>query len=174
MRKFKLFGTALLVIMVILWLLTLMLPSAVTVSNTALIDAGDSAVTAQITHLQNWPNWNPAYEGRHISTKIAVVKDTTYGWLTDSTGKSLKVAFTRPASNVIEVLFPEASGPKGSYEFVLIAKGPARTQLTWNVNTNLGWYPWRKIVGIFLDKMTGPIYERAIQFLKKAAEPPAS
>ncbi|MDE3212133.1 MAG: SRPBCC family protein [Bacteroidota bacterium] len=174
MQKFKLFATGLLLMLIVLWLVSLFLPSAVTVSQTLLIDASDSAIAAQVENLPNWANWNPAYEGKTITTHTRMSGDTTYGWITDSSGRNLQVVLTRPASNVIEVDFPGSNGPKGSYQFVLIPKDHGQTQLTWNINTELGWYPWRKIVGIFLDKMTSPIYERAIHYLKMAAEPRAS
>jgi hypothetical protein len=42
--------------------------------------------------------------------------------------------------------------------------------LTWNVNTNLGWLPWKKMEGILLDKFSGDQYETALENLKKTAE----
>jgi hypothetical protein len=34
----------------------------------------------------------------------------------------------------------------------------------------MGWYPWKKIQGIFLDKFTGDQYVAAMKDLKIAAE----
>jgi hypothetical protein len=38
------------------------------------------------------------------------------------------------------------------------------------VNTYFKWYPWEKIKGIFLDKISGPQYESALVRLKEFAE----
>ena len=43
-------------------------------------------------------------------------------------------------------------------------------EIIWNVNTDLGWYPWKRIQGIMMDKLTGPEYELALQNLKKVCE----
>jgi hypothetical protein len=38
------------------------------------------------------------------------------------------------------------------------------------VNVDLGWYPWKRIEGIFFDKFSGTQYESALEDLKSAAE----
>ena len=70
----------------------------------------------------------------------------------------------------ISILLSEEDGSTKKYEFILLHNGAGQTQLTWNVNIELGWYPWKKFGGIFLDKVTGPQYEAALQNLKMAAE----
>ena len=57
-----------------------------------------------------------------------------------------------------------------TWQFILSSNGPGQTHLTWNVNTTLPWYPWKKIAGIFLDKITGPQYQEVLQNLKIAVE----
>jgi len=41
------------------------------------------------------------------------------------------------------------------------------------VNTKLKWYPWKKLAGVFMDKIKGPQYETVLQNLKAASENPA-
>jgi hypothetical protein len=43
-------------------------------------------------------------------------------------------------------------------------------QVEWRVLTKLKWYPWEKFYGIFIDKLTGPGYEVALNNLKELAE----
>ena len=43
-------------------------------------------------------------------------------------------------------------------------------QVEWRVLTKLKWYPWEKFYGIFIDKITGPGYELALNNLKDLAE----
>ena len=57
-----------------------------------------------------------------------------------------------------------------NYQFVILPGNKGHTQIVWNVNTNLGWYPWKKIQGIIMDKVTGQEYTLALQNLKKIAE----
>jgi hypothetical protein len=70
----------------------------------------------------------------------------------------------------IEISVSEENEKRKTYQFILLPNAEGQTRLVWNVNTELGWYPWRKLGGIFLDKVTGPQYEAALQNLKNAAE----
>jgi len=57
-----------------------------------------------------------------------------------------------------------------TWQFILSVKSTGQTQLIWNVNTIFPWYPWKKIAGIFLDKVTGSQYQEILQNLKKTVE----
>ena len=73
------------------------------------------------------------------------------------------------ASNMDVFLFYENEN-NVTYQFILSPRKGGQTQLTWNVNTKFPWYPWKKIKGIFLDKVTGPEYQEILQNLKTAVE----
>jgi len=51
-----------------------------------------------------------------------------------------------------------------------LPNGTGQTQFIWNVNTTLDWYPWKKLAGIFLDKIAGPQYADALRNLKATIE----
>jgi hypothetical protein len=40
----------------------------------------------------------------------------------------------------------------------------------WRSLTRLHWYPWEKFYAIFMDKITGPGYEAALNGLKEIVE----
>ena len=46
------------------------------------------------------------------------------------------------------------------------------TQVEWKSVVKLKWYPWEKMYGIFVDKLTGPGYEAALNGLKNYLEQP--
>ena len=70
----------------------------------------------------------------------------------------------------INILLSEEKRNTKTYQFVLLPDAEGQTRLVWNVNTELGWYPWKRLGGIFLDKVSGPQYEAILQNLKKAVE----
>jgi hypothetical protein len=43
-------------------------------------------------------------------------------------------------------------------------------QVEWRSLTRLHWYPWEKFYAIFMDKITGPGYEAALNGLKSYIE----
>ena len=77
---------------------------------------------------------------------------------------------TDTANNRIDIEVQSVSSTKVRYEFLLIPKLHHQTQLTWNININLGWYPWKRIEGILVDKFSGSQYEAALADLGKASE----
>jgi len=72
--------------------------------------------------------------------------------------------------NTIDIQIQSLSSTEVNYQFILTPKTNNQIQLTWNVNINLGWLPWKKIEGILMDKFSGPQYEAALDNLRKAAE----
>ena len=66
MRKAKLFVIGILILVGFFWLITLFLPSKITVSRWINIDANESAVAAQIDDFKNWKNWYPAFQNENI------------------------------------------------------------------------------------------------------------
>ena len=90
--------------------------------------------------------------------------------LKDNKGKRLDLDLIESKPDTTVIAVESASSTKVNYQFILSANSNGQTLLIWNVNTFMGWYPWRKIKGIFLDKITGPQYQAALVNLKKSAE----
>lgn len=164
------FGVA--VILILMLFAAFLLPSKVTISKSALISAPLSRVESELVDFDRWKNWFPPLQGENVTmlskpAKTGAVKSVS---LTDGQGKKLDLDLLEFKQDTILVMLTSMSATKVNYQFILTNHNNAQTQLTWNVNTELGWYPWDKIRGIFLDKISGPQYEAALAHLKKAAE----
>lgn len=170
MRSVKLFVTALVVLLAFIFLITLFLPSQVTVSKSITINAAENKVAEQILYFNNWKNWYPAFQDKNISTNISPKDKNTFEIY--SVTKPEKLSITLLVAKKDSIVFSVAQDGRNNqtYQFTMIPNGQAKTLLTWNINVNLGPYPWRKFVGIFLDKISGYSYENALQKLKTAAE----
>ena len=149
-----------------------LLPSRVTMSKSVLVKASKVKVNAQIQDFNNWKNWYPAFQNEKLTLVnnqpgpgAAITISLTEGGTT-----RLHLNLMQSKTDTILVVVKSGSPTTVSYQFILKDHSNAQTQLIWNINANLGWYPWEKIKGIFLDKMNGPQYEAALINLKRAAE----
>lgn len=159
-------------VFVIILLVSLLLPSKVTVTKSVEINATPERVRDQIINFENWKNWYPAFTDENITViknppSQNILNSVT---LKDKRGKDITLDMVDSSRNIITINLQSSSSAKVNYQFFLIPKINNQTQLTWNVNTDLGWYPWGRIRGIFLDKFSGPQFEAALENLRKAIE----
>ena len=159
-------------IFVIIFLISLLLPSKVTVSKSVVINATGEKVKDQIVHFEEWKNWYPAFENKDISVtkNLPPANILSSVTLKDSKGKSITLNLVDTIKSTILVEVQSSSSTEVNYQFILTPKLNEQTQLTWNVNTTLGWLPWKKMEGILFDKLSGTQYESALDNLRKAAE----
>jgi len=167
MRYAKLFFIAVLILIGFLCLITVFLPSKIKVSKWITINANENAVVTKINDFNNWKNWYPAFQNKEVTVNISEQGVAT---LTNDNHKKISLSLLKSSPENINILVYGEKGNSKTYQFILSPNGTGQTQVTWNVNMELGWYPWRKFAGIFLDKVTGPQYEAALQKLKAAAE----
>jgi hypothetical protein len=169
-RRAKLFIIGILILIGFLCLITVFLPSKITVSKWILINANEKTVAMQIDDFKNWKNWYPAFQNKNISVDISQQNDTSFVTLTNENRKKISLVLLKSSPENINILLSEEKRNTKTYQFVLLPNAEEQTRLIWNVNIELGWYPWKKLGGIFLDKVSGPQYEAILQNLKKAAE----
>jgi len=162
----------LIAVFIVIFLISLLLPSKVTVSKSVDINASEEAVSNQIVNFEEWKNWYPAFKDENISIikNPPAVNTLASVTLKDRNGKSITLLLIDTSKQTININLQSASSTKVSYQFIMIPKINNQVQLTWNVNTNLGWLPWKKMEGILLDKFSGNQYEAALENLRKAAE----
>jgi hypothetical protein len=170
MRRAKIFFIGILILVGFLCLITIFLPSKIRVSKWISINANEKAVAMQINDFNNWKNWYPAFQNKNVSINILQQNNTSIATLTNEKGKQLSLILLKSSPEDINILLSEEEENAKTYQFTLIPNSKGQTQITWNVNIELGWYPWKKFGGIFLDKVTGPQYEAILQDLKKAVE----
>lgn len=162
----------LLSVLIIIFLISLLLPSKVTVAKSVEINASNEKIKRRITNFQEWKNWYPAFKDENISIiRNPPVKNVLSSvTLKDVNGKTVGLNLVDTNKQVINIELISSSSTRVNYQFVLIPKINNQTQLTWNVNLDLGWLPWKKIEGILLDRFSGPQYQEALENLKKEAE----
>lgn len=172
MKRVAVFITFFITVFGIIFLLSLFLPSTVTVSKTIDINASAETVKQQIIDFYQWKNWYPAFQDKNITVVKNPVLNSSLSSviLTDTSGKKMTFILADTAQNKINIKVQGSSSTIVDYQFLLIHKSDNETELTWNISVHMGWYPWKKIQGIFLDKFSGDQYVAALKDLKNVAE----
>jgi hypothetical protein len=169
--KAILFGAAGLFLFITL--LSLLIPAHPKVSRMTVINThSKDKVMAQLTDLANWKNWHPAFAadavlvslgepsaGTGASAGITYNGKTTQLFITAVDSVSLSFQLTAKGENDIS-----------NQIFVTWHQQLQQVKVDWVATTDLHWYPWEKFYAIFIDKLTGPGYEAALQGLKKYME----
>jgi hypothetical protein len=172
-RVIKLFITVAAGMFIVMTLLSLLIPSTVSVSRTIIINnAVPADIYTQVAKLENWKNWHP------------VVKDTAALFLPETTNKDERDTYSIGYNGKISKLVLVAAD-SGSVKFLLQFTGEIyieneikfiaiplqqNVQVEWQALNTLKWYPWEKFYGIFVDKLTGPGYEAGLKGLKQYLE----
>lgn len=168
MRKAKWFIAGILMLVLFFFAITLLLPSKVTVTKSIIIDASFQKVNEQISNFSNWKNWFPAFSDKQTQMKLSTLENHPSATMQDKNGH--EVVFTIVSSEAGKIDIDIVANKKQSitYQFMIVSNNNPGVQVIWNVNTDLGWYPWKRVQGIMMDKLTGPEYELALQNLRKA------
>ncbi|HEY5367945.1 MAG TPA: SRPBCC family protein [Hanamia sp.] len=172
MKKIIIFLSFILCVFFVIFFVCLLLPSKVTVAKSVEINASSIEVRNQIEDFSQWKNWYPAFKEKDSTGVQQPVSKNNLNSVTftDTKGNKITLVLADTTQTEIKINLVSSSSVKVDYQFILKPKSDHETELIWNVNTYLGWSPWKRIEGIFLDKFSGPQYEGALKDLKDAAE----
>jgi len=174
MRLVKAFLVGAIGLFIIITLFSLLIPSRVRVSRAVLINnTGSDAVYRQVASVKNWINWHPIFtmDSAKMSSHPAAITGKDSGYVFNHRGKDISMTIHSADSVSIQFLL-EPDGENDIDNDIVITSLPSQNavQVEWRAITKLHWYPWEKFYGIFIDKLTGPAYEAALNGLKDYIE----
>jgi len=140
MRVVKLGIISLIVLFVILYLMSLMIPSHVRISRAINIEGNVSEVSPYVVDTNEWQRWN---EMKNQQIAVSVKSKDTVHITTVWTYNNRSVESTmrlHPVGNV--------------------------TIVQWFFDFRLNWYPWEKFGSITFEKQFGPPMESSLTKLK--------
>lgn len=157
---------------VVITLFSLLIPSRVMTARSVVIHADPVLVYNEIADLKNWKHWHPVFvqDSNKISfTQNSSGKDAAASWasnnkenklvITGSTNKSIELLLQRPGENDVKNIIS-----------INPVNDSTAIQVEWRALVTLKWYPWEKFYGIFVEKVSGPGYEMALNKLKELVE----
>lgn len=173
MRLIKAFVFGLVGLFIMITLISLLITPnvrvsrAVSISNTNL-----QSIYQQTANLKNWQNWHPIFKpgiaainfedssiGKNAACTIIYNNKSTHLIITDADSNGVKFLLQSAGENDI----------KNEINFTTLTTSKDIT-IDWTALTHLRWYPWEKFYAIFIDKITGPGYEDALNGLKSYLE----
>lgn len=153
-------------------LLSLLIPAHPKVSRMVVINVTTKdSVMKQFTNLVNWKNWHPVFASDAVSVSYGKVSegqdascDINYN------GKTTHLSITKIDTSSITIELKTKGDNDITNQIFITPIQPQQIKVDWIATTHLHWYPWEKFYAIFVDKLTGPGYELALQGLKKYLE----
>lgn len=170
MRLLKGFVLAVCGLFTVITLLSLFMPSRVMTSRTITIASSPQKIMMQIQDLKNWKNWHPVFGKKDFFISEPSSNVGAYAeWITS--GKKNHLQITTIDKNEIRFVI-KRQGENDMQNKISLStfKDSSAIQVEWSALTKLKWLPWEKFSGIFIDKMTGPGYDAALNELKSVCE----
>lgn len=175
MKIVKRMAAAALILVVVLVVASLFLPRHAVVSRSAEIAAPAAAVFPFVGDLRRFTEWSPWLE-RDPAVRV------TFTGPTDGVGQTLNWASDKPdvgsGSMTIRRIEPDREvamlidfGSQGTAAAtIVLAPAGAATRVTWSVDTDLGFDPISRYMGLMMDGLVGPDCEKGLATLKAVAE----
>lgn len=146
-----------LLLLLIFFLISLLLPRDVSVIRSVEFSGTASCPENMIRDFANWPQWFPAI--KNGSASLHPISTARANLLLEDGTQSAIVL--HPDSLAFDV----SSGrqPRVVFSFFTHVRQDGLKRLNLVVTTRLGWYPWERLKGIFIEKLAGPQYEAALE-----------
>ena len=175
MRILKRLAGAVLLLALVFVAVGLLLPRAVSVERSIVIDAPPSEVFPYVNSLKAGADWSP-WLGRDPEVAL------TYSGPDDGVGATLEWASDHPqvgnGRQEIVASEPDARvetaldfGDMGAAtaQFLLVPEN-GRTTVTWTLDTDMGGNPVGRWMGLMMDRWVGGDYETGLSNLKNLVE----
>ncbi len=172
MKLIKGFILAISGLFIVITLLSLLMPSKVMTVKTVVIHSKPAIVFDELADLGKWKHWHPLFIQDSSTIHISIPSSGVNAYAEwSSTGKKNKLQITEVLTNQLKTsLSRKGENVVNNIISVTSLKDSNNVQVEWRVITKLKWYPWEKFSGIFVEKMTGPGYETALNNLKELIE----
>jgi len=161
MRILKLAIISIVILFLVVFCLSLLIPSHIRITRAINVYAKRDSVYNDVVNVKHWKKWNelvnkPELE-KGIVTDSAFISDKLKVHIQNASLDSVITAWTQENGNVIH------SG------YVMIPAGDT-TIVQWFFDFHPRWYPWEKLSTVVLDNQLGPTMEKSLGKLKKEIE----
>ncbi len=161
MRLLKLALISIVVLFVVVYLLSLLIPSQVRISRAINITASKDSILHQLADLREWRNWNTLVNNNNQTSKRYAERSFR--------SEQVLVQLQTLSPDTITTTWTQEGGKEIASGFTCqSAAGTSVVQ--WYFDIRLRWYPWEKLGSIAFDKQLGPPMEQSLGNLKKVLE----
>jgi len=175
MKALKWIGLIILILAVVLFVVSLFLPSKISIEAEVTVKAPVSVVFEQVNNFQNWSKWDPWNE--KDSSMVIKLEGSEKGvgaimsWTSDNEGNgSMEIKELVPNESIVMALtlLPSTEEHENLWSFTETEEG---TGVKWSFNLDLGLNPMAKYYFALSGKKTMDEYfERGLNNMKDIAE----
>ena len=144
MKLIKLAFLSVVILGLIMWLISLLIPSSVRVSRAIEIHAPKQIIVDRLSDLESWKKWNELLNDQAAVTLVSVSSDT--------------------------VVTSWRSGVNPVYSAFTLTETRGTTVVQWFFDFRLRWYPWEKFGSIIFDRHFGEPMEKSLNNLREQVQ----
>lgn len=140
------------------------------------INAPIAQVYDQVNELKNWMNWSPWAKldpntiWKYSEPSSGVGSYYTWASQVKNVGNG-KMTVLETKQNELVNCKMEFEGMGESFaDFKFMAKDSTSTRVVWSFNNDNGINPFQRWMGLFMDKLLGPDFEKGLANLKAYSE----
>ena len=171
MRFVRLALLSFIFLFLVIWVLSLFLPSHITLSKAINIKAPADSIAAMVKNPLNWKSWYPGMNNDLPYYENGVLK----GMIVNNSDRQNPVylKLDKNEGNLITALFVGKNMKPGVNTWRVIEHTPTDSlALQWAMEFDLRWYPWEKFASLALEKTYGPKMEQGLIELRKRVQTP--
>ncbi|MCX6250716.1 MAG: SRPBCC family protein [Bacteroidetes bacterium] len=175
MKIFKRIIIWLVALITVLVIIAFLLPKTYKVERSIYIKANNQTISNLVVNLTKWDLWSPWTTSVDTTMKYELVgKDGQVGTKRTWTGKKMGsgemvISELLPGQKVALDLNFNNGKIKSKSEFTFESQGDT-SKVSWMITGDLGYNPMARYMGLFMNKMMGPDFEKGLAKLKKVAE----
>lgn len=152
-------------IAIVVFLLSLPLPSRLNVSKSVLVNRPASTVMESLSNLQEWKHWNPLLQDS--ATVYEYEGNNKVAWKA-ADGNTNTIELGLYATDSLYVTIATNGKPAFNSGFNVLSNtdGGTHTKVDWWIQEELGWMPWEKFYGLFSESLKETYLENSLYALK--------
>ena len=156
-------------IAVIIFILSLFLPSQLHVSKSVLLHKPQTAIISNLMQLKQWHNWNPLLQDTSIEYNFK--GDNAVTWKTHD-NKTNSIELIHNATDSIKTIIKtnNVQAFESGFNIIDNTDNTGLTKVDWWIVENLKWYPWEKFYGLFSESLKETYLENSLQSFKRYIE----
>ena len=161
MRLVKLALISAVILGIVIYLFSLIIPSRIRISRAVDIVVSRDSLLPAIADLRQWKQWNELVNTPDITNKQ--FNEAVFS------GDQLKVTRQAQVGDTLFTSWQQQNGRTYESGFTWTSSNN-QLVLQWYFDIKLNWYPWEKFGSIVFDKQLGPPMEKSLDNLKKLLE----
>lgn len=156
-------------IAIVIFLLSLPLPSHLNVSKSVLVDRPAATVLTSLNNLQDWKYWNPLLQDSSTLYEFEGAKKVS--WRAKD-GKLNSIELQPYSRDSLYALISTDNRPafKSGFNVSDNTDGGTHTKIEWWIQEDLGWFPWEKFYGLFSESLKESYLENSLYSFKQHLE----